>query len=765
MKKSTTLLSLVFMLSVFLNYGQESMSSETYEKAAKYLAKNMAPLVHNEIQNPSWTPNNEFIYELNSKNGKKFMKVNLSNGKKTSAFDHKKLAKAISTKLGEKINEENLSLGSLNFITKNTIEFTIKGKEYSCNLGNYSITEKGNVERRNRNEYLSPNGKIAAYIENYNLWIKDVATNKKTQLTFDGQEDYGYATNNAGWTKGDNPVLKWSPNSDKIATFQQDSRGVGEMYLTSTNVGHPELQAWKHPLPGDSIVFKLERVIIHLGATPKIVRLKKESDFQRSTITDHVAGRNGEFYDNDWNEEGSQLAFVSSSRDHKIAHLQLADAQTGEVSSVLKEETKTYFESGDGRINWQILYDSNEFIWYSERDNWGHLYLYDLSTGNLKNQITKGDWLVKEVRYVDKKARKIYFIGAGREEGNPYYDYLYSINFDGSNLKLLTPESATHRVEISPDYNAFFDTYSTVSTAPTSILRTMDGKKISDLGTADISELIANGWQEPIEFTVKARDQKTDLYGIIFLPSDYDETKSYPILNHIYPGPQSGSVGYYGFSSARSDRQALAELGFIVVGVDAMGTPGRSKSFHDAYYGNMGDNGLPDNIAMIKQLAERYSGMDTTRIGIWGHSGGGFASTDALLRYPDFYDVAVSSSGNHDNRNYEADWGEKWHGLLVQNPDGTSNYDSQANQLLAKNLKGKLLITHGSMDDNVPPSNTMLVVDALIKANKDFDMIIYPNKRHGYGDMTTYMTRKRWDYFVKHLKGVEPPKEFDLEKL
>lgn len=765
MKQSTSLLSLAFMLSTLFIRGQESMNAATYERATKFLSKNMAPLVHDQIQHPSWSSPNELIYEWDAKEGTRFMKANLSTGKKTLAFDHKKMAKAISKTLEKTVSEADLPMSALHFTSKNTMTFRSNGKEYSVNLGNYTITEQGNDARSNRNEYIAPNGKIAAYIDSYNLWIKDLLTNKKTQLTFDGKEDYGYATNNAGWTKGDNPVLKWSPNSDKIATFQQDARGVGEMYLTSTNVGHPELQAWKHPLPGDSIVFKLERVIIHLGTTPKVVRLHKESDFQRSTITDHVAGRNGEFYDNDWNEEGSKLAFVSSSRDHKIAHLQLADAETGDVSSVLKEETNTYFESGDGMINWQILYDTNEFIWYSERDNWGHLYLYDLNTGNLKNQITKGDWIVKEVRYVDKKARKIYFIGAGREEGNPYYEYLYSINFDGSDLKLLTPENAAHRIEISPFNNAFLDSYSTVSSAPTSVLRTMDGKKIADLGTADISELIANGWQEPIEFKVKARDNETDLYGILFLPSDYEEQKSYPILNHIYPGPQSGSVGYYGFSPARSDRQALAELGFIVVGVDAMGTPGRSKSFHDAYYGNMGDNGLPDNMAMIRQLAERYAGMDTTRIGIWGHSGGGFASTDALLRYPDFYDVAVSSSGNHDNRNYEADWGEKWHGLLVQNPDGTSNYDSQANQLLAKNLKGKLLITHGSMDDNVPPSNTLLVVDALIKANKDFDMILYPNKRHGYGDMTNYMTRKRWDYFVKYLKGMEPPKEFDLEKL
>ena len=254
----------------------------------------------------------------------------------------------------------------------------------------------------------------------------------------------------------------------------------------------------------------------------------------------------------------------------------------------------------------------------------------------------------------------------------------------------------------------------------------------------------------------------------MYFPSHYDENKSYPVLNYLYPGPQSGSIRNFSFRTTSRDYQAVAELGFVVVAVNAMGTPGRSKSFHDAYYGNMGDNGLPDNITTIKQLAKTYKGMDLERVGIWGHSGGGFASTRAVFAYPDFYDVAVSGSGNHDNRNYEADWGEKWQGLLQEGnlegqADGTTNYDNQANQLIAGNLKGKLLITHGSMDNNVHPSNTMLVVDALIRANKDFDMILFPNKRHGYGDMTKYMTRKRWDYWVKHLLKKEPPVEFPLD--
>ena len=675
----------------------------------------------------------------------------------------------------------------LNYQQWENEDFLFYGVKHEDKIENYQINLKTNKKsisknkrtksspysRRNGNEFLSPNGKLAAYIENYNLWVRNLSTNKKTQLTFDGKENYGYATNNAGWTKSKGPVLKWSPKSDKIATFRQDARGVGEMYLTTTNVGHPKLQAWKYALPGDDKIFEIERIIIDIKSN-NIVRLNMKNDFQRSTTTDHIAGRGGELLDTQWNKDGSKLAFISSSRDHKEAHLQIADSKTGNVSSIFKENVETYYESGVRGENWEVLFDSDEYIWYSEKDNWGHLYLYDLKTKKLKNRITEGEWLVRELMHIDTEKRELIFTAGGKENGNPYHVYLYKVNFDGTGLQCLTPEKGTHKINPSPDWNYFVTTYSTTSNPPVSILKNRNGEKITELSSSNSSELERNGWQKPIEFSVKARDNKTDLFGIMYMPSYYNENEKYPILNYIYPGPQSGSVGNYSFVVARRDFQALAELGFVVVSVDAMGTPGRSKSFHDAYYGNMGDNGLPDNITTIEQLSKEYKAMDISRVGIWGHSGGGFASTAALLRYPDFYDVAVSSSGNHDNRNYEADWGEKWHGLLtplnLNSSDGKTdfdstktNYDIQANQLLVENLKGKLLIAHGMLDDNVPPSNTMVVVDALIKANKDFDLLLFPNKRHGYGDLSNYMMRRKWDYFVKHLKGLDPPKNFSFK--
>ena len=704
---------------------QGSLDKKDYEKAAEHLSKNLNKHLQKIVNYQKWENEDFLFYKVKEKTKSKSFKINLQTNQVSLVADQN---------------------------TKNT----------------YSSS-------RNRNEFISPNGQLAAYIDKYNLWIRNIKTKIKTQLTFDGKKDYGYSTNNAGWTKSDGPVLKWSPKSDKIATFKQDARGVGEMYLTTTNVGHPELQAWKYALPGDVKIFEIERIIIDLKANNKIIKLKMKNDFQRSTTTDHIAGRGGELLDAQWSKDGTKLAFVSSSRDHKEAHLQIADAKTGNITSIFKENVETYYESGVRGENWKVLFETNEFIWYSEKDNWGHLYLYDLKTKKLKNQITNGDWLVRGLMHIDPLSRELFFTAGGKEKGNPYHVYLYKVNFDGSSLTCLTPELGTHAINASPNWNYFTTTYSTTTNPPVTVLKNRNGEKIVELASGDISELEKNGWQKPIEFSVKARDNKTDLFGIMYVPSYYNESDKYPVLNYIYPGPQSGSVGNYSFRVARRDYQALAELGFVVVSVDAMGTPGRSKSFHDAYYGNMGDNGLPDNITAIEQLSKTYKAMDISKVGIWGHSGGGFASTAALLRYPDFYDVAVSSSGNHDNRNYEADWGEKWHGLLtpleIDSQDGKSeydasksNYDIQANQLLVENLKGKLLIAHGMLDDNVPPSNTMVVVDALIKANKDFDLILFPNKRHGYGDMSNYMTRRKWDYFVKHLKGLDPPKSFTFEK-
>ncbi|MDQ4120502.1 MAG: S9 family peptidase [Acidobacteriota bacterium] len=711
---------LAFVLSIAPAFAQQpqSLTAADYARAEKFMGYNTAPLVSGSVGRVTWLPDDRFWY----RKGNDFVLVNTADGSSQIFTDQTKF---------------NAAIGGM----------------------------PGTGARTPRpNEVLSPDGKRAVFIRDWNLWLRDVATGRETQLTKDGVKDYGYSTDNAGWRQSENPIVAWSPDSKKIATFQQDQRKTSDMYLVETTVGKPKLKAWKYPLPGDADVTMIERVIIDVD-NARVVRLKMPPDQHRSTLCDDITCNGGDFTDVEWSPDSSSVAFVSSSRDHKRANLRVANPATGEIREVLEEVSPTQYESGWSTVNWRYLPTSNEVIWFSEKSGWGHLYLHDLATGRLKNQITSGDFVVREILRVDDKNRMIYFVAGGREQGrNPYFAHFYSIGFDGKNLRLLTPEDGHHSISLAPGGRFFIDTYSKPDTPPVTVLRDMTGKVVSEVGKVDISRLTATGWKPPQLFSVKARDGQTDIYGLMYTPSNLDPNKKYPIINYIYPGPQGGSVGgNWGFSPARQDNQALAELGFVVVQIEGTCNPLRSKKFHDACYGNMADNTLEDQITGMRQLAQRFPYIDLNRVGIWGHSGGGFATAAAMFRYPDFFKVGISESGNHDNRNYEDDWGERYIGLEVKGPNGRSNYEDQANQVHAKNLKGKLLLAHGGMDDNVPPYNTYLVVDALIKANKDFDLLIFPNARHGYGNASLYMTRRRWDYFVKHLLGAEPPKDYELK--
>jgi dipeptidyl-peptidase-4 len=738
-----------------------TVTAEDYGRAEGFLDSNTSALVVGTSVRPAWVSGDRFWYRHETLDRVEWRVVDPAQGTARPAFDHARVAQALSRASGTTHVARNLPFDQVDVAEDgSSFTFSLAARTFTCQVdGSRCTVGSGSDGETDRNEVVSPDGTHAAFVRDHDLWVRELATGRETRLTTDGVEDFGYATDNAGWTKSDRPVVVWSPDSRKIATFQHDARGVGEMYLVSTNVGHPSLEAWKYPLPEDSVIFRISRVVAHLDG-PRLVRLDMPPDPHRSSICDHVVCR-GQWADVEWSEDSSQLAFVSTPRDHKGAHLRVADPETGAVRSVLHETVDTFFESGYRMVNWHMLAESDEVIWYSQRDDWGHLYLYDLSSGELKRQITSGDWNVLQLLRIDRENRRLYFLGAGREPGDPYFQYFYSVGMDGGDVRLLTPDSANHEITLSPSGEYFIDSYSTPVVPPVTVLRNLEGRRIAELQSADISRLVESGWQPPEPFSVKARDGVTDLHGLLYKPTDLDPDRSYPVINYLYPGPQSGSVGSRSFAPSRRDKQALAELGFVVVEVDAMGTPMRSKSFHEAYYGNMGDNGLPDQMGMIRQLAQRNPWMDVDNVGIYGHSGGGFAAADAIMRYPDFYKVAVSQAGNHDNRNYEDDWGEKWQGLLETYPDGSTNYDNQANQLLAENLEGKLLLAHGTMDDNVPFYNTLLVVDALIAADKDFDLIMFPNRRHGFGN-EPYMTRRRWDYFVRHLLGVEPP-EYQME--
>jgi dipeptidyl-peptidase 4 len=744
------------------------VTTAEYDRAAQFLAPRLNPLVvGGTAPNVTWLPDGSFWYRSVRPAGTEFVLIDPARAKRSPLFDHAQVSAALHaarTSAGSTgapagtliAQAQNIELSD----DRGSVTLSIGGDRYRCDVGGMSCTTvpvrpgaAAAVPAGHAPMVISPDGQRGAFIRDWNLWVRDMATGAETALTTDGSTNFGYATDNAGWTTSSRAILLWSPDSRKIATQQQDERNVGDMYLVRTQVGHPTLRAWKYPLPGDSIVAMVHRVIIDVD-TKRVLRLRMAPDFHRATLGDDIS-----MNDYKWSPDATQLALASTSRDHKVTTVRLADTRTGEVKDIFTETVATHFESVTG---WQVLWKSKEILWYSQRDNWGQLYLYDLTTGALKQRITSGDGPVSTIARVDETSRTLWYGALGREPGqDPYLRHFYRTGFDGRRVTSLTPEDGDHSIQLSPDGNWIVDTWSRADLPPRTVLRAANGRIVMPLEEADISKLLATGWKPPILFNVKAADGTTDIYGQLFRPTNFDSTRRYPIINQAYPGPQTGSVGTRAFVAARGDRQALAELGFVVVSIDGRGTPGRSKSFHDAYYGAMGrDNTLPDQVAGMKALAKRYPWIDIDRAAMWGHSGGGFITADAMFRYPDFFKVGIAESGNHDQRNYEDDWGERYQGLLTRQRDGGDNYAPEANQLLAGNLKGHLLLAHGTMDNNVPPDNTLLVVEALIKANKDFDLLMLPNQGHGFGAATNYMMRRRWDYFVRWLLDAEPPKEY-----
>lgn len=767
----TYLLFLAVSLCAYQAQSQQVLTAKDYERAEKFMSYYTEPFIDGGTVRPNWLAGDRFWYLSTGRKKNEFILVDPVTNTKTPAFDHAKLAEALSSATGMACDAGKLPFQSIAFTAEGkSILFTAAGKKWEFETAtgkltvNTSVAADASTQTRDAgagrrgfgsgNEVFSPDGKKAAFIKDWNLWVREVATNQSAQLTKDGTRDFGYATDNAGWSSSDRPVLRWSPDSKKIATFQQDQREVSDMYLVTTNVGKPSLQAWKYPLPGDKVIPMIYRVVIEVE-TSKIIRLQVPADPHRASLSDDISS-SGTFDDVDWAEDGSQLAFLSTSRDHKQEKFRIADAATGTVREVFAEVVPTQYESGRGAINWRYLARTKEIIWYSERDDWGHLYLYDAVTGKLKNRITKGNWVVSRIVKTDEKTRTLWFTATGLDAENPYFSRLCRTGFDGKGFVDLTAGEGTHTAVLSPSGKYIVDTYSKPDMPPVTVLRDANGQQLIELERMDVSRLAATGWKAPKPVAVKAGDGKTDVYGLVFTPTHIDPSKKYPVIDYIYPGPQGGSVSNWAFSASRGDNQSLAELGFIVVMIEGTSNPNRSKSYHDMSYGNMAENTLPDQVAAIRQLAERYP-IDTARVGVWGHSGGGFATAAAMFRYPDFFKVGIAESGNHDNRNYEDDWGERYNGLT-----GNSNYEAQANQNYAKNLKGKLMLATGMMDNNVPPYNTFLVAEALEKANKSFDLVVFPGSAHGYGQYGPYMMRRRWDYFVKYLLGAEPPVDYLL---
>jgi dipeptidyl aminopeptidase/acylaminoacyl peptidase len=789
-----------------LAFATEAWTQEVdYSRAEQMLHWNVEPLVTGDAVNPQWLADgNRFWYRNKTSTGHQFVLVDPIRNTRGPLFDHYRMAAAMGLAADTSFIPDKLPFDSFRFVRDETaIEVIANRKKFQCDLRAYTCTVT-RVEEGETNPPAggggprgaggggrfveSPDGQQEAFVIDHNLYVRPTGGGDTTQLTTDGEEYWAYGFNEPrpfqlmqGGRALTNrrPNLVWSPDSRRIVVQRRDERNVEHMHYISFTPQRPRHFSQPYALPGDSVipypgfhVLTLDTDIATDGQggqdgpsadgqlTPMVRVVSNVAP--RVEPTPHQLSFGNSAVDSTWALTSDKLYVTYFTRGSKSVHLAEIDANTGEHRVIVSDSSKTFVETSQRNpSSWWVSDNTDDVLWWSERDGWAHIYRYD-KWGNLKNQVTSGPWAVGYITRVDEDNQQIFFTAQGREPGHHiYYPHHYRVNFDGSGLTLVSPERGFHKISWSPSGRFFVDQYSRIDIAPVTVLRDAAGRIIRTLEEADISQLTAMGWKPPTLFSVKARDGVTDLYGLMFTPADLDSTKKYPVVEHIYPGPQVGSVRNWAFDAGRRhDPQSLAELGFIVVAVDHLGTPWRSKSFHDHYYGNFIDNGIPDHVTAVKQLAARYPFMDIDRVGIFGKSGGGFASTAAIFRFPDFYKVAVSGAGNHNNASYNIGWAEKYQGLMERDTlRGTDNFEAHANKTYAANLEGKLLLVHGDMDDNVHHANTIQVVDALIKANRDFDLIVAPDFGHGI-DVEPYLLRRRWDYFVRHLMGVEPPKEY-----
>jgi dipeptidyl-peptidase-4 len=684
--------------------------------------------------------------------------------------------------------------------------------EYEMATGRLTLNEDYKEDPRPiRWASFSPDKQTVLFARNHNLYMMDAENYAKaqknpndtsiveTQLTKDGEEYYSYSRAGGGQREMDDqqqqqqqqqqegeqqqeqreegdaknvrvPAAQvvWARDSSKFSLVRRDSRKVKDLWVINPLANpRPTLETYRYAMPGEENIAQSEMYVFDVKAKSQ-VKIKSDrfkdqnmnvaTKPQRGVVGGGRGGGGGAGAPQtpprpaEWLHDGTdKFYFTRLSRDMHRLDVCVADTTTGDVKPIIEERLNTYIESKPLRL----LNNGTELIFWSERDGWGHFYLYDTATGTLKNRLTEGEFVTTSVEGIDEKARAVYITAAGREKGeDPYYTHLYRVNLDGTGIKLLNPGDASHSASVSESNRYFVVNSSRVDAAPESSLYDTMGNLVTKLETPDLSALTEMGFKFPEPFTVKADDGITDLYGVMYKPFDFDPTKKYPIIAYVYPGPQTESVTKT--FNPRGSSVSLAQFGFVVIEVgNRGGHPTRSKWYHNFGYGNLRDYGLPDKKAAIEQLAKRHSFIDINKVGIWGHSGGGFMSAAALLVYPDFFKVAFSESGNHENNIYNNSWSEKHHGIKEVEKDGkiTFEYSIEKNSELAKNLKGKLMLVHGEMDNNVHPANTYRLADALIKANKRFDMFIVPGARHGFGDASAYINWLRGDYFARHLLG------------
>ncbi|MFC0875502.1 DPP IV N-terminal domain-containing protein [Saccharicrinis sp. FJH2] len=740
MKRLVVLLFLGSFVAHYASFAQ--VTAEDYARADS--TAKFGSLVYNAYADVNWIKDKPvFWYSIKTRKGTEYKLVDAEHLKITPAFDQEKLCKALNESLKKDYKPFELNLRRLRFIKDGkAIAFEAGDKRLECDLKKYKVDIKGDVQGwgnrhwgETEGEYKSdpvksPDEKWEAYVREYNVWLKDLKSGSETQLSFDGSAGEFYSGH-----------MDWSPDSKKIAVNKVRPNEKHYIYFVESSPKdqlQPKLEKREYLKPGDALPI-LKPCLFNV------------EDLKQIPVNSQPFENQFSLFGIKWWPGSEAFTFEFNQRGHQVYQIAEVDAETGDVRVIINETSKTFIDYS-GKHFRHDLDKSKEIIWASERDGWNHLYLIDAKTGEVKNQITKGNWLVRGVEHVDDDNRNIIFSASGMNEGeDPYFIHYYSISFDGTGLKDLTPEKMNHDATFSSDYKYFTDAYSTVDTPPVTVLRkTADGTILKILEEADISDLLAANWRKPEVFVAKARDGKTDIWGNIYYPTNFDPEKTYPIIEYIYAGPQ-GSFAQKSFRPYNYPFSGLAELGFIIVQMDGMGTSNRSKAFHDVCYKNLKDAGFPDRILWIKAAAETHPFMDTTRVGIFGGSAGGQSSTGAVLFHPEFYDVAVSSCGCHDNRMDKMWWNEQWMGYPIG-----KEYAECSNVDNAYRLKGDLMLIVGEVDDNVDPASTMQVADALIKAKKDFELVVLPGSNHTLGG--DYGEHKRRDFFVKTLYNQLPPK-------
>ena len=817
------LLSLLLLFSFTVVTAQEksNLAKPNYHLASKFSPTKLSKLIFSTEVNPNWINfGDKFWYEYNTPQGKKWYLVDPKNKKKSELFDHAEMARKISSIVRNPFDAQHLEIRNLRFLenenlvrfevqsTKDTVKSqeeikkltnkkdTIKKKLYyfEYNISNNNLTELSEESKDKTRLFwanFNPDTTRVYYAKNYNLYWMDYenflkaqkdekdSTIVEHQITTDGVQYYAWGGDEYSVTTGDKkseeeekkkrkPVwINWSPNGKYFTLTRKDNREYSALWvINNVAAKRPTLETYKYLMPGETDSTEAELYIFDSSTLkPKQVNI---AAFKNQTISNWNKDRTkdsykGKHYINYWLGNDEEFYIARSSRDLKRIDI-VAVSVNGQTRTVLEERSNVYLDIKKP----YFINNGNQFIHWSQRDGWGHFYLYN-KNGGLVNQITKGEFHCDDLTRFNENTGTLFFRANGKEKNiDPYYSYYYSVSKNGGPIKLLTPGDFDHQVLASESSNYFIDNFSRVNTAPVSNLYSSSGQLIMKLEETDLSNLFAAGYKFPEPFKVKAGDGITDLYGVMYKPFDFDSTKTYPIIEYVYPGPQTEAVNKsFGRSMDRIDR--LAQMGFIVVSVgNRGGHPSRSKWYHTYGYGNLRDYGLEDKKVVAEQLADKYSFIDINKVGITGHSGGGFMSTAAMLVYPDFFKVAVSGAGNHENNIYNRWWSERHHGVkeeISSKGDTTFTYNIQRNTELAKNLKGKLLIVTGDIDNNVHPANSIRMVDALIRANKRFDFLLLPGQRHGFGDMTEYFFWRMADYFSQHLLGSSEMNETDIMEM